>query len=396
MAANEEETTPHFDIPKECWAGVVVDEGPNFHVEVQKVPVPEPDGHQASDQPPFTPPPYSPISISSPQTGPTDVLLKLNITGICHSDIHYMSNDWALPPMSHFGTRCAGHEGAGVIVKLGSSVTNLKVGMRAGFKPIADTCGACELCWGDMECYCEKKVLSGLHCDGSYKQYILSPARYTTLIPPSVPDALAAPIMCSASTIYTSLRTASLPAGSFAVFPGGGAGVGVQGVQLASAMGLRPIVVDVGQAKGVLARDMGAEAYVDFAAAGSAEMAAEEVVRACGGVGAHGVFVTAPQAYSSALSYLGSRAGGVVMCIGLPAAGTCRIEADPAAMVFRNWRVEGTLVSGMRDVAKTLEFAERGKLRLKPEVFKLGDIDEAVQKLKRGEIVGRAVVDFNL
>ena len=98
--------------------------------------------------------------------GPTDVLIKINATGICYSDLHFMMNDWAVPPMSQFGTRCAGHEGAGVIVKVGHMVQNLKVGDRAGFKPIADTCGACELCRRDKECYCAKAVLTGLQCDG--------------------------------------------------------------------------------------------------------------------------------------------------------------------------------------------------------------------------------------
>ena len=67
-------------------------------------------------------------------TEPNEVLIKLNATGICHSDIHFMMNDWALPKMSEMGTKCAGHEGAGVIVKVGSAVKTLKPGMRAGYK----------------------------------------------------------------------------------------------------------------------------------------------------------------------------------------------------------------------------------------------------------------------
>ena len=66
--------------------------------------------------------------------GPPDVLIRLNATGICHSDIHFMLNDWALPKMFDLGTKCAGHEGAGVIVKVGDQVKHLKPGMRAGFK----------------------------------------------------------------------------------------------------------------------------------------------------------------------------------------------------------------------------------------------------------------------
>lgn len=63
------------------------------------------------------------------------------------SDVHFMLNDWALPKMSAFGVRCAGHEGAGVVVKLGKAVKGWKVGDRAGIKPILDVCHNCEECW---------------------------------------------------------------------------------------------------------------------------------------------------------------------------------------------------------------------------------------------------------
>jgi len=358
---------PSFDIPKTCKAGVVVNEGPDFHVEVQDVPVPE--------------------------IGPQDVLIKINATGICHSDLHFMLNDWGLGPMSQHGTKCAGHEGAGVIVKVGDLVKNLKVGMRAGFKPIADTCGQCELCRTDKECYCAKAVLTGFHCDGSYKQYIKSPERYTTLIPDGVSDYVAGPIMCSASTIYTSLKTANLRPGQWAVFPGGGGGVGIQGVQLAEAMGLRPIVVDTGDDKEKLAKSLGAEHFVDFKKVGDV---AAEVVKITDGVGAHGVFVTAPQSYGSALSYLGSRCGGKVMCIALPTAGTNNMTVVPAAVIFRNQSIQGTLVSNMADVDECLDFAKRGKLRLQPTVVGLSKFDWAVQELRQGRVAGRMVVDFNM
>ena len=115
--------------------------------------------------------------------------------------------------------------------------------------------------------------------------------------------------MCSASTIYTSLKAANLRPGQWAVFPGGGGGVGIQGVQLAEAMGLRPIVVDTGDDKEKLATSLGAEHFIDFK---KVEDVAAEIVKITDGVGAHGVFVTAPQSYPSALSYLGSRVGGKV------------------------------------------------------------------------------------
>lgn len=228
-----------------------------------------------------------------------------------------MLADWGVGKQSQFGTRSPGHEGAGVIVKVGSGVKKLKVGQRAGFKPIADVCGECEQCRTGRETYCNSAVLTGLHVNGTFQQYVKSPERYTTLIPDGVSDYIAGPIMCSASTVYASLKASDLRAGQWAVFPGGGAGVGIQGVQLAEALGLRPVVVDTGEERRKLALSLGAEHFVDF----KEEDPIKKVIEICGGIGAHGVFVTAPQAYPVALQYLGTRVGGQVMCIGLPSAG---------------------------------------------------------------------------
>lgn len=84
------------------------------------------------------------------------------------SDVHFMLNDWALPPMSTFNTQCAGHEGAGVIVKVGDNVKRLKVGQRAGYKPIQDVCHSCWECQNGRETYCLNGVLTGLHIDGRF------------------------------------------------------------------------------------------------------------------------------------------------------------------------------------------------------------------------------------
>lgn len=101
--------------------------------------------------------------------GPGDCLIKLNATGLCMSDVHFMLNDWALPKMSEVGTQCAGHEGAGVIVKVGPEVKNMKVGQRAGFKPIQDVCHTCEYCKSGKDQYCTKGVFTGLFCDGKMR-----------------------------------------------------------------------------------------------------------------------------------------------------------------------------------------------------------------------------------
>jgi propanol-preferring alcohol dehydrogenase len=246
--------------------------------------------------------------------GPNDVLIKLNTTGICYSDIHYMLNDLPIPPMSVFGVRSPGHEGAGVVVKIGSNVSNWKVGERAGIKPAYDACFNCELCWTGKETYCDESPQIGLQFPGSYQQYLLSAARYTQRIPDGVDDFSAGPIMCSGSTIYCSLKESGLKPGDWAVFPGAGGGVGHMGVQLAKAMGMRVVGVDGGDDKKALCMKLGCEAFVDFT---QVKDVAEEVVKICDGKGAHGIFVTATSGSAYASAPMMARIGGKIMCIGL-------------------------------------------------------------------------------
>lgn len=83
------------------------------------------------------------------------------------------------------------------------------------------------------------------------------------------------------------------------------------------------------------------------------------------------------------------------MCIALPTVGRFPINVNAAELVTRNRSIKGTLASSLADVDKTLEFAQRGKLRLKPEVVGWSKFNEAVQRLKNGQVAGRIVVDFN-
>lgn len=122
------------------------------------------------------------------------------------------------------------------------------------------------------------------------------------------------PIMCSASTIYRSLTEASLKPGNWVVFPGGGGGVGIQGVQLAKAMGYRAIAIDTGDAKRELCLKMGATHFIDFK---TTENVVNRVLEITDGIGAHAVIVTAAAAYKDAVAYTGVRVRSKVLCVGL-------------------------------------------------------------------------------
>lgn len=145
------------DIPKTCRAGCVGERGANFTISVEDVQVPTP--------------------------GPNEILLKLNATGICYSDLHYMLEDIGMPSMSTFGVRSPGHEGAGVVVAVGKDVNpdQWKIGDRGGVKPMWNTCGACEMCWDGLhETYCQQAVATGLMVAGESFLLPLNPASIIT------------------------------------------------------------------------------------------------------------------------------------------------------------------------------------------------------------------------
>ena len=119
------------------------------------------------------------------------------------------------------------------MVQVGSQVKDWKVGDRAGVKPLHDVCHNCNECYNGRENYCDKALQTGLHTPGTYQQYLTKPAIYTSRIPDGVSDEMAGPIMCSASTMHRALIESELKPSNWVVFPGGGGGVGIQGVQLA-------------------------------------------------------------------------------------------------------------------------------------------------------------------
>jgi propanol-preferring alcohol dehydrogenase len=106
------------------------------------------------------------VKVPVPEPGPREVLIKLNATGLCMSDVHYMMPDIGLPKMSDLGTRSPGHEGAGVIVKVGEYVKSLKVGQRVGYKPLWDVCHVCSSCKAGKENYCDTPQSTGLNTPG--------------------------------------------------------------------------------------------------------------------------------------------------------------------------------------------------------------------------------------
>lgn len=316
-----------------------------------------------------------------------EILVRLNVTGLCHSDLHLMMADW-----DGFRTQMqtVGHEGAGVVEELGPGVKGWQVGDRAGVKPISSVCFSCDNCGRDLEAHCPNAVFSGINMEGTYQQYICVPAFYATHIPDGVDDFMAAPVMCSGATAYRSLMASNLKVGHWAVFPGAGGGVGHMVLQVARAMGIRCIAIDGGEEKRALCMELGAEEYLDFSSGINVEARVKEIT----GGGADAVFVTSSSAssYSQAPGLL--RVGGIVMCLSMPPSGQVIAGADPNIMTSMALSIRGTMVGSLADCDRALDLAKRGLLRPRYTKFKLSELPHAVSLLRTGKVAGRAIVDL--
>lgn len=178
---------------------------------------------------------------------------------------------------------------------------------------------------------------------------------------------------------------------------------------------MRPIAIDGGEAKEKLCLEMGAEAFVDFT---KVKDVPAKVVEIADGVGAHGVLVTAYQAYKGefkptlsatkhysemltifanvdAINFVGTRKGARIMCIALPPIGEVNLGGEPSTWVFKNLYIIGTLIGTMQDTAACLEYARRGLLKPVCEVRGRSRLAESVQQLREGKVAGRIVIDFN-
>lgn len=193
--------------------------------------------------------------IPVPPVGENDVLVKIKAAGICHSDAHYRAG---LSPVS-FAPLTLGHEVAGLIEKIGSSVNDLKVGERVALH-YNITCGRCYRCVSGNDQFCEHAKMIGHHTDGGYAEYIAVPARNIIHLPDEIPFEQGATLMCASATALHALLKSRIKAGDKVAIFGAG-GLGQSAIQLARVFGaLEVFAVDINEGKLNLAVQHGAVA----------------------------------------------------------------------------------------------------------------------------------------
>ncbi len=196
--------------------------------------------------------------------GPNDVRIEVAYSGVCHSDIHQVRNEWfdGIFPM------VPGHEIAGHIVEVGSNVTKFKIGDRAGIGTFVDSCNECESCKAGQENYCLKgnvQTYNGREYDGTptmggYSREIVAKADYVLHIPEGIDLAESAPLLCAGITVYSPLAHWGAGPGKKVAILGMG-GLGHIAVKMAAAMGAEVYVLGHSTGKRNEALSYGATDY---------------------------------------------------------------------------------------------------------------------------------------
>jgi alcohol dehydrogenase, propanol-preferring len=317
-----------------------------------------------------------------PEPGEGQVLVKVEASGVCHTDLHAAEGDWPVKPSPPF---IPGHEGAGTVVQVGRGSNGAKEGDRVGVPWLHRACGHCAYCVGGWETLCEAQENSGYSVNGAFAEYCLAPAAYAAPIPSSVSFAEAAPVLCAGVTTYKGLKQTGVKPGEWVVVSGVG-GLGHMAVQYAKAMGMRVAAVDVGEDKLTLAKSLGAE----VAANAKTEDVVAKIQKATGG--AHGVLVTAVStgAFRQAIGML--RRGGTCSLVGLPPGD---FPTPIFEVVLKGLTIRGSIVGTRNDLAEALAFAAAGKVKAHFDVEPLENINGIFDRMRQGKIEGRIVVRFN-
>lgn len=320
--------------------------------------------------------------VEIPELGHDDVLIKIKACGVCHTDLHAFHGDWPVKPKLPL---IPGHEGVGIVEKVGEGVTSIKVGDRVGAPWLYSACGECEYCLTGRETLCPSQENSGYSVDGSFAEYCKAPANYVVKIPDNLDFAEVAPIFCAGVTTYKALKVSEAKPGDWVAIFGIG-GLGHVALQYAKAMGFNVIAVDIQDDKLELATELGADLTINSMKVDPTETIFEKV----GGVQAAISVAVSKIAFEQA--YKSVKRGGTLVVVGLP---NVDLPIPIFDTVLNAVTVRGSIVGTRKDLQEALEFAAQGKVKTIIEVQPLEKINEIFDRLSKGQVNGRVVVTMD-
>ena len=337
--------------------------------------------------------PLAPYAIERREPGPNDVLIDILYCGVCHSDVHQARDEWG--GGNHF-PMVPGHEIVGRVSQVGSAVTRYAVGDAVGVGCFVDSCRTCPQCTTGQEQHCDFGM-SGTYNSferdaahrfdrsrptwGGYSTRITVDQDYVLRIPDGMPLDRAAPLLCAGITTYSPLRQYGVKAGDEVAVVGLG-GLGHMAVKLAAAMGARVTVLSTSESKRAAALELGA---ADFAStrdpatfkqlAGRFDLVLDTV--------------SAEHDYNAYLELL--KFAGTMVIVGIPN------EPAPVAafpLILRRRKLAGSLIGGIRETQEMLDFCAAHGVASDIELIDIADINEAYERMIRGDVRYRFVIDI--
>jgi D-arabinose 1-dehydrogenase-like Zn-dependent alcohol dehydrogenase len=322
--------------------------------------------------------------VQRPKVGADDVLLKVKAAGMCHSDIHVIDGIVAVaPPVT------LGHEIAGEVDEVGSNVAKFKKGDKAVVHFLTP-CGSCRFCLAGKGMLCENiftRPMYGFSADGGYAEYCL--VNSERLVPAyDVPLEFAATLGCAGITAYHAVHSiAQVRLGENVAIYGTG-GVGMYALQVAKLSGANVIAIGRSEEKLKMASSLGADHVVNA----SKSRIRDEVKSATNGRGADVIldFVVTDESVKNSSSILAS--GGRLILVGVS---NKPISINPQTFVLREFSLSGSLVGTKDELSDLMDLVRTGKLRsVVTQKFALADVNNALDSLRRGEVLGRAYLSI--
>ncbi|MFE6667391.1 alcohol dehydrogenase AdhP [Streptomyces sp. NPDC057697] len=317
----------------------------------------------------------------TPRPDAQQVLVRMEASGLCHTDIHAAAGDWPVKPDPPF---VPGHEGIGIVEARGDRVAHVEIGDRVAIAWLGRACGHCDHCVSGWETLCLEQENSGYSVDGSFSEYAVAHGDYVVRVPDGIDPLDAAPLTCAGVTTYKAVKVGGAAPGKRALISGIG-GLGHLALQYARIAGAETIAVDVTDEKLQLARDLGADHVIDA----RIQDVAEETHKVGGADVAIGLAVSNA---SFQAAYGSLRRGGTLVLVALPAEG--KLELPVFETVLEGKRVIGSIVGTREDLAEVFRLHALGRTRVIREQRALDQVNESIADILAGRVAARIVFDF--
>jgi D-arabinose 1-dehydrogenase-like Zn-dependent alcohol dehydrogenase len=315
-----------------------------------------------------------------PEPGPGQVRVKVEACGICHSDSLVKEGLW--PGLQY--PRIPGHEIAGRVDALGGNVTAWQKDQRVGVGWHGGHCFVCEQCRRGDFAMCVNRKVTGIDFDGGYATHVIVPAAVLAAIPDDLPAEEAGPFMCAGVTVFNALRNSGARAGEVVAVHGIG-GLGHLGVQYANRMGFNTVAINRGRDKEDLARQLGAQHYVDATA--------QDVVAELQKLGGASVILaTAPNAQAISGLVDGLAPSGKLL---VPAAPSEPLSINVFSLIMKRSSVAGWYSGTAKDSQDTMEFSALSGVHPMIEKYPLDRIADAYEQMHSGRVRFRVVLTLD-